>query len=491
MSAYNPYLEIVGPQADMSIHAFQAVGGRMTLEKGGGFFGAIIGIAAAVFAPVAIPMIAESFAVSSVVAGAMYGAGTAFLSSGGDFKAAMAGGILGGVGGAFMPSAGNSVADAMNAGAGAAAAPEYAVAGSTAGTAGGTSAAANVGGSVAQTGTSAVGTPNNFSWETGAGNTLTGASADSGMVGSLDSSVGSQTGITPSQDAALRGVTTDGSQSLNVWGQPQSQQPNNQYGTADGRPPGSLASDVNAGLKTSQNGLMTEAPQASWGDRFMSGVKNSFSPEKLGEAGIKLGAQALGSALGPKTPSLDDIANQYKSEYGSNLAMTQEKAGLLRGQGDAYTSLAKNTDPGYWGQMAYNSAFNSGNAQETAALEEARHRGASPQELMSLQRKYRVNTSQNAGSNQVQGTLAGWGERDKLMSGATAAYGGMPTGVGGSSAAGLQGVYNAGNQAAQATGHAIESAFGVYQDSSGKQTGAKQTVGTGNNQKGTDTPAYG
>ena len=467
MSAYNPYLEIVGPQADMSIHAFQAVGGRMTLEKGGGFFGAIIGIAAAVFAPVAIPMIAESFAVSSVVAGAMYGAGTAFLSSGGDFKAALAGGILGGVGGSFM--GGESVGAAIpEAGGGlGTATPATSAAGSTAGTAGGTASAANVGGSVGQAGVSTVGTPNNFSWETGAGNTLTGAPADSGIVGSLDSPVGSQAGIT------------------------QPQQFNNQFGTADGRLPGSLASDLNAGLKTSANGLMTEAPQPSLGERFANGVKNAFTPEKLGEAGIKLGAQALGSALGPKTPSLDDIANQYKSEYGSNLAMTQEKAGLLRGQGDAYTSLAKNTDPGYWGQMAYNSAFNSGNAQETAALEEARHRGASPQELMSLQRKYRVNTSQNAGSNQVQGTLAGWGERDKLMSGATTAYGGMPTGVGGASAAGLQGVYNAGNQAAQATGHAIESAFGVYQDSSGKQTGAKQTVGTGNNQKGTDTPAYG
>jgi len=424
--------------------------GRRLYYKGGGGGGkAVIGLVAAIAAPWAVPALASAMSVSSVVAGAAYGAAAGGLSTG-SVKGALTGGIIGGVGGYFGGGAGAGAAE---------------------GTAAGVSAdpSAWAGFDAAQGVTSLPG----FETAATAVNAPVAGSFDAGLTGGAQ---GAQAG---SFDAGLTGGAQGGAPTLASPPQAGLAAPSGPTLTA-GPQASNAAYQGDAGFDAGMTGkdyasLNSAAPTAStpgWGSKMLSGLTN---PENLASAGLRLGTQFLGGAMSkPDTGNLESYLDDMRGQQATANAFNMNQAEKKNAVGDKMVQTADNYDPGYMAGLSYANTTNANALGSKQRLDQARARGASPEELNALANEAQVagtgqaNAAWNSGMASAKGTQAG------LYSSAGSMYGQVTP-----PSAGLSGAYNSvadmNQRAKSAGGYALEQAFEPLTKTT--KTGAATTTG--------------
>lgn len=333
--------------------------------KGGGAKG-IIGLVASIAIPFAAPAIAGSFLGSVAI-----GAGIGLVTGG--VKGALLGGIGGGLGSYFrgLDSAAGSGAAGLSGGADLATAVP------------GTGVSAFTDGASALSGAAAA------------------TAAPSALAGDLSSGISSGLGsaATAAQDVTSPLLSSGGSNSV--------------------------LSGLTDGASSSAAGLATQIPGTGAGaflnggaasntafDTFKNSVGNVLNTPGVKEAGLKLGAQALGNAL---TPTPQGATLNGQEGYLNNLqAQSNQAFGLNINQNAARNAdagsvekIAANYDPQYLGNNAATIAKNRDSAGWADTEARLRTQGFSEAQIASERNRFDTQSSQNQGTAYTQGVATG------------------------------------------------------------------------------------
>jgi len=203
-----------------------------------------------------------------------------------------------------------------------------------------------------------------------------------------------------------------------------------------------------------------------------SGMFSDFlSNPTVQQAGLKLGAQALGSlATAPGSSDmksyLDDVRGMEAKTQAYNMNMADKKAGV----GDQLAANAAAMDPDYTAGQAQTASKNRGAAQWDEQEKNMRMHGFDENAIQAEKNKFGIADSQNQGTAYDSGYQTGVNKQNATYGTAGSLY----TGVAAPSA-GLSTAYTQANEAdskaQQGWGNAIEQAFGVVNDTTKKPKG--------------------
>jgi hypothetical protein len=297
--------------------------------KGGGFK-KIISIVAQIAIPMVAPGISMSMGLSgaigktlgSALTGAVLG-GVASAATGGDWKkGALMGGLSGGVAGYMSsPTAGMTgpgfdapVADPLLAPTSAPIAGQYPM-------------------TAAQAGYTGPAVP-----------TATGPYVNTSFEDALSGSGGGD----------YSGLNADGSIDTSGYG---GQDYSSKLGEVAAQTQGQQVATQPVGMKPS----VVEPPaDTSWGGKFKAGMKNAFSPDKLGDAAVRgLGNLLVNEAVGTSySPEQQQLIDSRQAEVERLEAQGAEVDAIKLAEAKKLLRLAMNVDPTYLGRQAANLAKN-------------------------------------------------------------------------------------------------------------------------------------
>ena len=199
-------------------------------------------------------------------------------------------------------------------------------------------------------------------------------------------------------------------------------------------------------------------------------AKDTLKGVNWGQAGLKLGAQALGSlatgaGTGKLTSYLDDIKGLEQQTQQFNMNQANKKAGI----GDQLVTNAAGMDPSYTAQQSMTRSKNLSASQWGDTEAALRAHGYDDNYINAMKQKSDLNASQSAGTAYDSGYQSGVNSQNSTY----ATAGQMYTGVSQPTAglvSGYQAASNSDANAQKGWGNAIEQAFGVVDDSTKKST---------------------
>jgi hypothetical protein len=216
------------------------------------------------------------------------------------------------------------------------------------------------------------------------------------------------------------------------------------------------------------NGTTNAASPAAAPKTFMDKAGDFLSSDKVTNAGLKVGAQYLGSmanapGAAAETSYLNDVKAMEQQTQQFNMDQANKKAAV----GDKLQSAADNIDPQYYAQQGQTQQKNRTAASWADTEQRMRAQGASQDAIDAERNRSAVTGSQNEGTAYDAGMQSGRTQQTSTYGTAGSMYGGVsqPT-------AGLAQAYgdiNKENAKAQtAAGNSIEQVFGVANDSTRK-----------------------
>lgn len=414
-----------------------------------GTFGKILAVVAAVFMPVAVPALAASLGVSTWAAGALYGAGVGAITGGA--KGALMGGVLGGISGYGMEQGWFGGGGGSNLGIGGGE-------GAASGASGSAGLSTSVPGYTPGVGVTApsVGTDAMSATVGGAGDLAVAADSFAGAASTVNpSGVVLDTGMSSVPGSRMlgsfdAGTLAQGDMSLAPG-----------YMSANGNVGFSYpGADIPTNTIDLENGVDAQErnPQHAAAGPQQPGILDNLDWKG---AGLKLGAQALGSAMGPQGPDMDQynsylesLTNANKDTLEFNKTMANKKAAV----GDNLVTNANAMNPDYFGMQEFNRTRNRDNSAKLDAIGRMRASGMSEQAIQSEMNKYDIGASQNAASAYDTGWQRGLSAQNSTYGTAGGMYGQISQ-PGDTVGASYSTAYNTAKQGQQAIGGAIEQAF--------------------------------
>jgi len=416
-----------------------------------GVLGKILSVVATVVLSVALPYLAPIFAESAWLAGATSGAIVGGITGGA--KGALMGGVLGGLGQWGAGQLGLTGGGAM---------PGYDASGNWTGTtAGGESIFAANGGIQPTVGLSVAPTE--------------AAAPAATVTGNGDFSAAATGADGAPTDAAPQSTSFDAYNGGNVGSLNASSTPG--YG-ADGY---STLSDAELGAQIKAEGQNIPGYDAdgnyTGATKSMSSSGSSFDLSNLDwkGAGLKLGSQMLGSALGPQGPDMDAYNSYLKSLKGQSedaMAFNKDMATRKAAIGDSLVTNANAMSPDYFAQQDEIRRRNQDNSAWLDQEQRMQQMGMSPQAIAAERNRYNLGASQNAASAYDAGWQRGLAGQNATYSTAGGMYGQInaPHDTVGSS---YLAANNYANQQQQKIGGAIEQAGGILTNNT--TTGTQKT----------------
>jgi hypothetical protein len=281
-----------------------------------------------------------------------------------------------------------------------------------------------------------------------------GSFIDSGGAGgqTLGGSLGGSTGAS-TLDAGVGGATGAPVAGLNTSG----------VGAASQPYVGNSISDL---AQTDPNGAV---PQYTTGDAVKSTAMNTASkigdtltnPDNLARAGIQLGAQAIGAAIGPKGPDLgslnsyiDNVKNLQTQANNFNLTQATKKSATA----DQVVATAENYDPQYFaGQQR--AGYMSGADSRWKNMEQTlRAQGYDDNYINAMKQQNDLGTSTGAATAYDQGWQSGQNMRQSGLAQGAGLYTGTTVPTAGLTAD-YTSLYNTAAGARNSVGTGLENAF--------------------------------
>lgn len=372
---------------------FEYDGPIVFAKGGGGILGAVVMVVAAVFAPYALPAIAEAMSVSSVVAGAIYGGGVGMLSSAISGGNILQGGLMGALGGA----AGGALMGGAETGGAFGPTPD----GGNIMTSAGPTVAPSATADVAAQASNAGGANLSGGFDVDGFSTITDASMPQGATAQTQS---------PTLDVNAPSAAPQAGLDTSVVGQQPSQ-----YSDW-------MSNPGQSGGVSPEEALRGEAA----GSPKMTAPGGVFDGFNFQKAGLELGKAALGNVLGPKTPDmstynsyLGSLTDANKRAMDFNMDMANKKAAI----GTQLSADANAMSPDYYAQQQQTAQKNRDASLWADTEQRMRAAGYGDAQIQAEKNRMGIVSSQNQGTAYDAGWQTGMNSRNNTYGTAGSMFG--------------------------------------------------------------------